>query len=87
MKNMGRSERRFRLKLALFFSAQLFLAPGCLGPFLAGATLYLTLTAVIRFCPLWLALRIDSREINSFDVVPFRGDHPEMATEREKKHP
>jgi len=69
MKNIGRTDRRWRIKLSIFMLAQAWFAPGFIGLAFALLAVFLALTAGARFCPLWWLGGVDTREVNSIEVL------------------
>jgi hypothetical protein len=69
MRNMGISERRFRRALTLFTLAEGWFAPEPFKTAFFLAAAFLALTAWARFCPFWWLGGIDTREVNSIEVL------------------
>lgn len=69
MKNMGRRDKRWRVRLSLFMLAQAWFAPGNLQWLFLGLAAFFALTAWVRFCPVWWLGGIDTREINTIEVL------------------
>lgn len=69
MKNIGKKDKKWRLRLTLFMLAQAWFAPGPLGLVFAVLAVFFAWTAWARFCPFWWLGGIDTREINSIEVL------------------
>lgn len=72
MRNMGKTERRYRFYLTFFMLAEAWFAPGGWRLAFLAVAGYFALTAWARFCPLWWLLRIDTRDYNTLEVLPTR---------------
>lgn len=86
MRNIGPTERRWRLQLTLFALAEAWFAPGLFRLAFLSAAGYLALTAWIRFCPGWWLLRIDTREINTLEVHGLFLDRVKRPSQGGKHH-